>query len=67
MNDKPITTIKWLCEFYGISQTELSKRFGIPLRTVQDWHAERRTPPSYVVNMLLELLLRQANEKEKSE
>ncbi len=67
MNDKPVTTIRELCETYGISQTELSKRFGIPLRTVQDWYAERRTPPSYVVNMLLELLLRQHNEKEKND
>lgn len=56
MNDKPIPTIRELCETYGISQTELSRAYGIPLRTVQDWHAGRRTPPSYVVNMLQELL-----------
>lgn len=62
MKDKPITTVKWLCEFYGISQTELSRRYGIPLRTVQDWYSERRTPPSYVVNMMLELLQRSSNE-----
>ena len=56
-------TVRDLCEFYGVSQTELARRFEIPLRTVQDWHAERRTPPTYVVNMLEELLLRQYNEK----
>lgn len=49
-------TIKELCEEYSISQTELSKKYDIPLRTVQDWHAGRRTPPTYVVNMLEELL-----------
>lgn len=49
-------TIKELCERYSISQTTLAKRFGIPLRTVQDWHSGRRTPPDYVVTMIDELL-----------
>ena len=49
-------TIKTLCEAYGISQTELHRRFDIPLRTVQDWYAGRRKPPAYVVNMLTALL-----------
>lgn len=51
-----VKTIRELCETYGISQTELSRKYDIPLRTVQDWHAGRRTPPSYVVNMLTKLL-----------
>lgn len=62
---KNTTTIKGLCEFYGISQTELSRRFSIPLRTVQDWYAERRTPPAYVVNMMQELIQRQQAEEKK--
>lgn len=49
-------TIKDLCEEYDLSQTALAKRFGIPLRTIQDWHAGRRTPPDYVVRMMDELL-----------
>lgn len=49
-------TIKDLCEEYGLSQTALANRFGIPLRTIQDWHAGRRTPPDYVVRMMDELL-----------
>ena len=49
-------TIKQLCEQYGISQSELARRYDIPLRTVQDWHAGRRTPPPYVIKMLDELL-----------
>lgn len=52
-------TIKEICTEYGISQTELSKRFGIPLRTVQDWHGGRRNPPDYVVNMMIEILNKQ--------
>ena len=51
-----IKTVKQLCEEYNISQTELAKKYDIPLRSVQDWHAGRRTPPSYVVRMLDELL-----------
>lgn len=49
-------TIKEICEKYGFSQTALAKRFGIPLRTVQDWHSGRRNPPDYVVNMMVEIL-----------
>ena len=50
------TAIEKLCAEYGLKQTKLARRFGIPLRTVQDWHAGRRTPPDYVVGMLNELL-----------
>lgn len=50
------TAIAALCERYGLSQTALAKKFGIPLRTVQDWHAGRRKAPDYVVNMIDRLL-----------
>ena len=49
-------TIKEICEQYGMGQTALARRFGIPLRTVQDWHAGRTKPPVYVVGMIDELL-----------
>lgn len=60
-NTKPV--IAEICETYGIGQTELAKRFEIPLRTVQDWHAGRRKPPAYVVNMLVRLLIMERNKK----
>lgn len=44
--------IRTLCERYGLSQTELSRRYNIPLRTVQDWCSGRRTPQDYVVALL---------------
>ena len=53
-------TIKELCKKYGLGQTELARRFDIPLRTIQNWHAEVRTPPDYVVRMMDELLDRDA-------
>lgn len=39
-----------------MTQTELAKRFGIPLRTVQAWHNGERKPVDYVVKMMDELL-----------
>ena len=50
------TAIKQISDTYSISQTDLSKRFNIPLRTIQDWYAGRRTPPDYVVGMITSLL-----------
>lgn len=55
--------IKEICEKYGLTQTALAKHFNIPLRTVQEWHAGRRTPPDYVVSMMEELLRIQTEEK----
>lgn len=49
-------TIKDICEKYNLGQTALTKRFGIPLRTVQAWYLGERTPPEYVVNMMVEIL-----------
>ena len=37
-------------------EPELARRFEIPLRTVQDWHAGRRKAPDYVVKMIDRLL-----------
>ncbi|MBQ9975847.1 MAG: helix-turn-helix domain-containing protein [Clostridia bacterium] len=49
-------TIKEICEEYGLKQIELSRRFNIPIRTVQDWCRGIRIPPDYVVSMIDELL-----------
>lgn len=60
-------TIKQLCETYGIGQSELARRFGIPLRTVQNWYAGIRIPPDYVVNMIEELLHRSYDDQQFDE
>ena len=49
-------TIKELCEKYDLTQTALAKRFGIPLRTIQNWAGGQRSAPDYVVAMMVELL-----------
>lgn len=40
----------------GLSQRKLADRFCIPIRTVEDWCAGKRTPPDYVRLMMQELL-----------
>lgn len=58
-------TIREICEKYNLSQTALAKRFGIPLRTVQNWCTEQRIPPEYVVNMINELLSQDLRKNEE--
>ena len=35
-----------------MNQTNFAKYFEIPLRTVQDWEGDRRTPPEYLVKLI---------------
>ncbi len=36
----------------GDTQSEFAARYNIPFRTVQNWEAEVRTPPEYMMNLL---------------
>lgn len=36
----------------GVSRAEFSRRYDIPIRTLEEWDAGRRVPPKYVVNLL---------------
>ena len=45
-------TIKELRESTGMSRKEFSEHMGIPVRTLEDWEAGRRTPPAYVPRLL---------------
>lgn len=49
-------TLRDLLQKYGLTQTALAKRFGIPLRTVQNWCGGLREPPTYIIKMMDELL-----------
>lgn len=40
----------------GMTQTQLSKHFCIPLRTVQDWAGERRSCAPYIRLMMAQAL-----------
>ena len=45
-------TIKELKERTGMSRKEFSKHTGIPVRTLEDWEAGRRTPPEYIPRLI---------------
>ena len=40
----------------GLSQSECARRFGIPLRTVQNWASGQRVCPDYTLNMMRQLV-----------
>ncbi len=45
-------TIKELRESTGMSRKEFSDHTGIPVRTLEDWEAARRTPPEYIPRLI---------------
>lgn len=49
---KQMNEIKRLRKEAGMTQQMFSDFFGIPVRTLQDWENERRTPPDYLVRLL---------------
>lgn len=56
-------TIKDICTEYGLKQTQLARRFGIPLRSIQNWYNDERVPPDYLVRMIDEILKREKEDK----
>ena len=60
--------IKELRESINLSRKEFSEHVGIPVRTLEDWEAGRRTPPEYVPRLIAyqlkyEELLRKLSEQ----
>lgn len=47
-------TITEMRNYIGISRAEFSRRYNIPLRTLESWEAGVRTPPEYVLDLLEE-------------
>lgn len=44
--------VKELRESIGMSRKEFSEHTGIPVRTLEDWEAARRTPPEYIPRLI---------------
>ena len=44
--------IKELRESVGMSRKEFSEHTGIPVRTLEEWEATRRTPPEYIPRLI---------------
>ena len=51
-------TITEMRNYIGISRAEFSRRYNIPLRTLESWEAGVRTPPEYVLDLLEESVRR---------
>ena len=49
---KKYLQIKELREKMGMNRREFSDYYGIPYRTVQDWEAEKRELPDYLLRLL---------------
>ena len=58
-------TIKELRESIGMSRKEFSEHTGIPVRTLEDWEAARRTPPEYIPRLIAYQLKYEELVKEK--
>ena len=44
--------LKELREKMGMNRREFSDYYGIPYRTVQDWEAEKRELPEYLLRLM---------------
>ena len=58
-------TIKELRESIGMSRKEFSEHTGIPVRTLEDCEAARRTPPEYIPRLIAYQLKYEELMKEK--
>ena len=60
-------TIKELRERTGMSRKQFSEHTGIPVRTLEDWEAARRTPPEYIPRLIAYQLKYEELMKKKGE
>lgn len=49
-------TIKEIRKEHKITQSELAKITGIPLRTIEDWERGASKPKDYLINLISEFL-----------
>lgn len=57
--------VKELREQMGMNRREFSEYFNIPYRTVQDWEAEKRELPEYVLRLMVYKAVMEKLVKEK--
>lgn len=50
----------------GVSRAEFSRRYEIPIRTLEDWDHGRRKPPEWVLKMLERIVREDADAEESS-
>ena len=64
-----VNRIRELRESIGLTRKDFSEHIGIPVRTLEDWEAGRRTPPEYIPRLIAyqlkyEELLRKVSEQD---
>lgn len=52
MKEVTIMNITEMRNYIGVSRAEFSRRYNIPIRTLESWESEVRTPPEYVKQLL---------------
>jgi len=57
--------IKELRDSINMTRKEFSEHTGIPVRTLEDWEAARRTPPEYIPRLIAYQLKYEEMIKEK--
>jgi hypothetical protein len=55
-SEKAMNEIKKLRAELGLTQKKFGEKFGIPIRTVQDWEYEKREPRSYIIYMMYRII-----------
>ena len=53
--------IKELRKKTGLSQSKFSSKFGIPVRTLQQWEQGISAPPDYVIRMMAYIMILEEN------
>ena len=59
--------IKELRKKTGLSQSKFSAKFGIPVRTLQQWEQGISAPPEYLVRMMAYIMQLEENSQTKDE
>ena len=57
--------IKELRKKTGLSQSKFSAKFGIPVRTLQQWEQGISAPPDYLVRMMAYIMLLEEKEENR--
>jgi len=55
--------IKVIRENMGFTQEEVSAITGVPVKTIRNWEQEIRKPSEWTIDLLIDRLLREKNEK----
>ena len=49
---KVFLNIREIRKATGLNRTAFARKYGIPMRTVENWEKEFREPPDYVLSLL---------------